>query len=216
VLKDSFGLATILMSEDHIETIYFNETSFTAIHDTLLNPVDQTAMIFGNSRGGTDVTNCTNQLVILESLLAGGGCTLYPCAHAAQAGASHLQVEGNHFARCLTAEGYEPNGGTHPCVGGPDAGGYFKKSGSYGVAFNYFAPAASGGATSGTTTSRGSASTAAAAAANEVDRGETRPGPHQRRPRSAPVPMNPGSMFVVRSPTGVPVAPLQPSHRRTT
>ena len=140
VLKDSFGIAEIAISSDHIENIYFNETSFTAIHDTLLNPVDQTAVIFGNSGGGSDVTNCSNQLTVLESLLAGGGYTLYPCAHAAQAGTSRLQVEGNHFARCVSAEGYEPDGGTHPCVGGADSSGYYSKSGSYGIAIDYFTP----------------------------------------------------------------------------
>ncbi len=140
VLKDSFGIAEIAISSDHIENIYFNETSFTAIHDTLLNPVSQTAVIFGNSGGGTDVTNCSNQLTVLESLLAGGGYTLYPCAHAAEAGTSSLKVEGNHFARCLSAEGYEPDGGTHPCVGGADSSGYYPKSGSYGVAIDYFTP----------------------------------------------------------------------------
>jgi hypothetical protein len=140
VLKDSFGIAEIAISSDHIENIYFNETSFSAIHDTLLNPVDQTAVIFGNSGGGDDVTNCSNQLTVLESLLAGGGYTLYPCAHAAQAGTSSLKVEGNHFARCVSAEGYEPDGGTHPCVGGADSSGYYPKSGSYGIAFNYFTP----------------------------------------------------------------------------
>jgi hypothetical protein len=140
LLKDSFGIAGIAISNDHIENIYFNETSFTAIHDTLLNPVEQTAVIFGNSGGGSDVTNCSNQLTVLESLLAGGGYTLYPCAHAAQAGSSSLKVEGNHFARCVSAEGYEPDGGTHPCVGGADSSGYYPKSGSYGIAFNYFTP----------------------------------------------------------------------------
>jgi hypothetical protein len=140
VLKDSYGIAKIVISSDHIENIYFNETSFTAIHDTLLNPVGQTAVIFGNSGGGEDVTNCSNQLTVLESLLAGGGYTLYPCAHAAQAGTSSLQVEGNHFARCVSAEGYEPDGGSHPCVGGPDTSGYYPKSGSYGIAIDYFTP----------------------------------------------------------------------------
>jgi hypothetical protein len=140
VLKDSFGIAAIVISSDHIENIYFNETSFTAIHDTLLNPVDQTAVIFGNSGGGTDVTNCSNQLTVIESLLAGGGYTLYPCAHAAQAGTSSLKVEGNHFARCVSAEGYEPDGGSHPCVGGADGSGYYPKSGSYGIAIEYFSP----------------------------------------------------------------------------
>jgi hypothetical protein len=137
-LKDSYGIGALAISEDHVENIYFNETSFTAIHDTLLNPVEQTAVIFGNSGGGTDVTNCSNQLTLLESLIAGGGYTIYPCAHAAQAGTSSFRAEGNHFARCVSAEGYNPNGGTHPCTGGADSSGYYPKSGSYGMATNYF------------------------------------------------------------------------------
>jgi hypothetical protein len=137
-LKDSYGIGALAISEDHVENIYFNETSFTAIHDTLLNPVEQTAVIFGNSGGGYDVTNCSNQLTLLESLIAGGGYTIYPCAHAAQAGTSSFRAEGNHFARCVSAEGYNPNGGTHPCTGGADSSGYYPKSGSYGMATNYF------------------------------------------------------------------------------
>ncbi|HXF29931.1 MAG TPA: hypothetical protein VN522_00315 [Solirubrobacterales bacterium] len=140
-LKNSYGIGALAISEDHVENVYFNETSFTAIHDTLLNPVEQTAVIFGNSGGGYDVTNCSNQLTILESLIGGGGYTLYPCAHAAQAGTSSLRVEGNHFARCVSAEGYNPNGGTHPCVGGADSSGYYPKSGSYGLVTNYFSAA---------------------------------------------------------------------------
>lgn len=138
VLKNSYGIAKIEMSEDHIENIYFNETSFTAIHDTLLNPVDQTAVIFGNSGGGTDVTNCTNQLTVLESLLAGGGYSLYPCAHSSQVGSSSTNIQGNHFARCVTPEGYEPESGAHPCKGGPDSSGYFANSGSFGIASDYY------------------------------------------------------------------------------
>jgi hypothetical protein len=137
-LKDSFGIGAIAISEDHVENVYFNETSFTAIHDTLLNPVPQTAVIFGNSGGGNDVTNCSNQLTLQESLVGGGGYTLYPCAHAAKAGTSTLSVQGNHFVRCVSAETYVPNGGTHPCVGGPDSSGYYPNSGSFGIATNYF------------------------------------------------------------------------------
>jgi hypothetical protein len=137
-LKNSYGLGALAISEDHVENIYFNETSFTAIHDTLLNPIEQTAVIFGNSGGGTDVTNCSNKLTLLESLIAGGGYTIYPCAHAAQAGTSSFRAEGNHFARCVSAEGYNADGGTHPCTGGSDSSGYYPKSGSYGMATNYF------------------------------------------------------------------------------
>ncbi|MCW2980949.1 MAG: hypothetical protein JWO14_2676, partial [Solirubrobacterales bacterium] len=138
VLKDSYGITKFVISSDHIENVYTNETRFTAIHDTLLNPIDQTAVIFGNSGDGTDVTNCSNQITIKESLLAGGGYSLYPCAHSTQPGSSSLVVEGNHFARCVTKEGYEPDGGTHPCVGGADASGYYPNSGSFGIAAYYY------------------------------------------------------------------------------
>jgi hypothetical protein len=138
VLKDSYGIAEIAISSDHIENVYFNETSFAAIHDTLLNPVEQTAVIFGNSGDGTDVTNCSNQLTVLESLLAGGGYSLYPCAHSSQVGSSFFNVQGNHFARCATAETWDPDSGGHPCKGGPDSSGYYANSGSFGIASDYY------------------------------------------------------------------------------
>jgi hypothetical protein len=138
VLADSYGITKFVISSDHIENVYMNETSFTASHDTLFNPIDQTAVIFGNSGDGTDTTDCSNRIVILGSLLAGGGYSLYPCAHSTQPGSSYLNVQGNHFARCVTKEGYEPDGGQHPCVGGPDSSGYFPNSGSYGIAAYYY------------------------------------------------------------------------------
>ncbi len=138
VLKDSYGIAKIEISADHIENVYFNETSFSAIHSTLFNPVNQTAVIFGNSGGGVDVSNCSNRLTIHESLLAGGGYSLYPCAHSSQPGSSVLDVQGNHFARCLSTPIFEANGGHHPCSGGFDSHGYYPNSGSYGIATDYY------------------------------------------------------------------------------
>jgi hypothetical protein len=138
LIKDSFGLAKIGISTDHVENVYFNETNLKVIHDTLKNPVHQTAVIFGNSGGGTEVPDCSNRLTVLRSLLAGGGYTLYPCAHAAGPGSSYLNVQGNHFARCKTKEIYEPAGGHHPCAGGFDSSGYYPNSGSYGIASSYF------------------------------------------------------------------------------
>jgi hypothetical protein len=132
ILEGSYGIGKIAISEDHVENVYFDDTSFTAKHDTLLNPVGQTAVIFGNSNGGEDTTNCVNHLTVEGSLLAGGGFTLYPCAHAAKVGSSSLVVTGNHFARCLTAETNTSWGG-HPCKGGSDANGYYPKSGEYGL-----------------------------------------------------------------------------------
>jgi hypothetical protein len=137
-LRDSYGKTRIAIGDDHVENVYFNESRFTAIHDTLLNPVEQTAVFFGNSGDGNDVADCSNHLKILGSLLAGGGYTLYPCSHAAEPGSSSVDIEGNHFARCATMETYVPNGGTHPCKGGPDSSGYFPNSGSFGIATEYF------------------------------------------------------------------------------
>jgi hypothetical protein len=138
LLKNSYGITKIKIFTDHIENVYFNETNLKAIHDTLLNPVKQTAVIFGNSGGGTDVSDCSNRLTVLGSLLAGGGYSIYPCAHSSQPGSSYLNVQGNHFARCLTKEGYEADGGNHPCVGGPDSSGYYPNSGSYGIATDFY------------------------------------------------------------------------------
>ncbi|HEY2479052.1 MAG TPA: hypothetical protein VGI17_10010 [Solirubrobacterales bacterium] len=137
-VKDSYGIAKVDIASDHIENVYFEGTNFKAIHDTLLNPVEQTAVIFGNSGGGSDVSNCSNRLTVLGSLLAGGGYTLYPCAHSSEPGSSYLNVQGNHFARCVTKEGLEPDGGNHPCAGGPDSSGYYPNSGSYGIATDYY------------------------------------------------------------------------------
>jgi hypothetical protein len=137
-IKDSFGLAKIGISTDHVENVYFNETNLKVIHDTLKNPIEQTAVIFGNSGGGVDVPDCSNRLTVLGSLLAGGGYSIYPCAHAGSAGSSYLNVQGNHFARCQTKEVFDPNGGHHPCAGGFDSSGYYPNSGSYGIAASFF------------------------------------------------------------------------------
>jgi hypothetical protein len=141
-LKDSYGLARIAIADDHVENVYMDDSKFIAIHDTLLNPVGQTAVVFGDSNGGEETSDCRNRITILSSLIAGGGYSIYPCAHAEGPGTSKLTVEGNHFARCKSKEGYEPDGGAHPCVGGPDSFGYYPNSGSYGVMTDYFAGAA--------------------------------------------------------------------------
>jgi hypothetical protein len=138
-LKDSYGIAKIAISEDHIENVYMNDTSLRAIHDTLLNPVDQTAVIFGNSNGGFATTDCKNSITVEDSLLAGGGYTIYECAHASAKGSSSLTVRNNHFARCTTAI-TNSSGGGHPCVGGPDANGYYPRSGNFGIETNTFSP----------------------------------------------------------------------------
>jgi hypothetical protein len=138
VIKNSYGVTKIEISTDHIENVYLNETSVEAVHDTLFNPVNQTAVIFGNSGGGVAVPDCSNQITVLGSLLAGGGYSIYPCAHAETAGSSTLNVQGNHFGRCLSTPIYEAAGGHHPCAAGFDTNGYYPNSGSYGIASSYF------------------------------------------------------------------------------
>jgi hypothetical protein len=135
---DSYGIAKLAIANDHVENIYFNDTRFTSLHNTLLNPVGQTAVIFGNSNGGTDTVACKNRLTVANSLLAGGGYTVYPCAHASQPGSSYLNVQGNHFGRCTSAEVYHPDGGSHTCVGGTDSSGYYPFGGAFGMATEYF------------------------------------------------------------------------------
>lgn len=138
LLKNSYGITKLEIDDDHIENVYFEGSTFKAIHNTLLNPIEQTAVIFGNAEGGSDTFNCDNHLTVLGNLLAGGGYTLYPCAHTVSPGSSYMNVQGNHFARCTTKKGYKPNGGNHPCVGGFDENGYYAESGSYGVATDYY------------------------------------------------------------------------------
>jgi hypothetical protein len=137
-IKRSFGVAALKIADDHVENVYFNESRLIVLHSTLFNPIEQTAVIFGNSGEGSDVGNCTNHLTVIGSLLAGGGYALYPCAHSSRPGSSYLNVQGNHFARCTTKEVYEPDGGHHVCAGGPDSSGYYPNSGSYGINADYF------------------------------------------------------------------------------
>jgi hypothetical protein len=137
VLEDSYGIGRLVISEDHVENVYF-EGSFTAKHSTLLNPIGQTAVVFGNTNGGQGESSpCSNHLTLEGNLFAGGGYTVYPCAHAGSTGSSQVVIKNNHFARCTTAE-VSGGGGTHLCKSGPDTNGYYPHSGDYGLETNYF------------------------------------------------------------------------------
>lgn len=122
-LEDSYGIGKIDISEDHVENVYFDDTTFTAVHDTLLNPVGQTAVIFGNVGGGFGGA-CKNHLRLTNNLLAGGGYTIYSCGNGSSGGSSVVSITGNRFARK------------------PDA--YYEKSGSYGLEYPHFSETWSG------------------------------------------------------------------------
>lgn len=141
-MTDTYGLSKIDISNDHVENIYFDDSTMTVEHSTLFNPVEQTAVVFGNSNGGSGDNNaCKNHLTVDNSLFAGGGFTLYPCAHASTAGSSNTSVTNTHFARCVTTPVYHSNGGNTTCQGGPDSNGYYPGSGNYGVAAYFFSKA---------------------------------------------------------------------------
>jgi hypothetical protein len=135
-MRDTYGISKLGISNDHVENVYFNDSTFSLIHSTLLNPVSQTAVIFGNVKNGSGGT-CSNHLTIEESFLAGGGYTLYPCGNGTSAGSSTWVVKNNHFARCRTSE-KEVSGGHWVCQGGFDQYGYYPRGGSFGlVAYSF-------------------------------------------------------------------------------
>jgi hypothetical protein len=125
-IKDSYAMAGLYISNDHIEDIYeFAGEALDVDHDTLLNPVPQTATVFVDGKSG-DASNVT----INNSLLAGGGYTLYA---AANGGTGRASITNNHFARCLTTA-VQGSGGTWNCKSGADSHGYYPKDGSFGYA----------------------------------------------------------------------------------
>jgi hypothetical protein len=130
-VSDTYGIGKLAISTDHVENVYFDDGTFTANHVTLLNPIGQTAVIFGNVNGGSGGA-CQNHLTVTNSLLAGGGYTIYPCGNGTGAGSSSTVITGNHFARCGTKE-VSGGGGTWVCQGGADANGYYPGGGDYGL-----------------------------------------------------------------------------------
>jgi hypothetical protein len=112
---------------------------YVAEDDTMLNPYEQTATIFCDTdlgQGGA----CAIHETVENSLLAGGGFTLYPCANATSPGGT-VVVKGNRFARCLGTPDFEssPYGGTKctaksrwPINEGADSHGYWPEGGYFG------------------------------------------------------------------------------------
>lgn len=124
-IRNSYALAGLHISSDHVEDIYeFAGGVLNVEHDTLLNPVPQTATVFVDGKSGEP-----SRLTITNSLLAGGGYTLYAAANGGSGAAS---ITNNRFARCLGGA-VEGIGGTWSCRSGPDSHGYFPRGGSFGA-----------------------------------------------------------------------------------
>jgi hypothetical protein len=114
---------------DHYEDIYCDSSTFIAEHDVLLNPEGQTAALFCDTGGGSGGP-AENHITLTNSLVAGGGYSLYPQGNSSSVGSSTMDIANNRFARCLTTPVHES--GTE-CKGGADLNGYWPLSGYYGV-----------------------------------------------------------------------------------
>jgi hypothetical protein len=132
-LRDSYGIAKIAISTDHVENVYVCGTTIDVEHSTLFNPVDQTAVVFGDALCGA------NHYTVRNSLLAGGGYVFYPQANASPTSGQTI-ITGNHIARCLSAETPAKSGGNWLCKNGADPGGYYPRGGSFGIGAFFSGP----------------------------------------------------------------------------
>jgi hypothetical protein len=126
----------------HIEDVYVSDGTVSVNHSVLFNPSGQTATVFMDTSGSTSTIPGDDHLVITNSLLAGGGWTLYPSAKSTSVGTGTMNISNDRFARCLTTPMFDGSGTT--CAGGADTHGYFPNSGYYGVAADLYCPPTSG------------------------------------------------------------------------
>ena len=140
-VKDSYILVNAVPTGgSHYEATYNNHGTLDVEHSTFLNPHEQTATIF------MDIDNhapCDAHLTVNNSLLAGGGYLIYPCAEASSAGSSQVALTNNRFARCTTTpvvnsasgyicQGYGSPNGDGDVLGNPDGHGYYPYGGFFG------------------------------------------------------------------------------------
>jgi hypothetical protein len=131
----------------HVEDWYYNGETVIARENTMLNPEDSVAIMFGNTGNGAGGA-CANHIYFERNFVAGGGFMFYPCGNSSSAGASTMTIRGNRFARCSTTrpDHESPNpGGTKcgygrltPINTGADAHGYFPLGGYFGVATSLY------------------------------------------------------------------------------
>jgi hypothetical protein len=142
VLQRSYVISNGMQgTSDHMEALYCSDGTETLDQDVLLNPQDQTAALFCDTHYGQG-GGCDNHITITNSLLAGGGYTLYPCGNASSVGTSSMNISSNRFARCTTPPiNYNPGTGGNACQGstgttigsGADAHGYWPHGGYFGT-----------------------------------------------------------------------------------
>ncbi|MGN6869362.1 MAG: hypothetical protein ACTHMY_13265 [Solirubrobacteraceae bacterium] len=144
VVENNYVNANGNQAGSHAEDLFEADVAGVTIdHNTLLNPFDQSAVIFAqvNSSGAP----CDNQFKITSNLIAGGGWPLMLCAHAGSVGTSAMTVQNNAFARCLGTSSYDAAIGGYYCgstapgtsgsaIGaGADSHGYWPGAGFFGM-----------------------------------------------------------------------------------
>jgi hypothetical protein len=131
-IRDSYMRVDSIYPDAHAEDLYVCGGSIEVSHSTLLNAVEQTATVFG------DTANCGgNNFVVSHSLLAGGGYVLYPQANSSSRTGT-MTVVGNRIGRCTSAPVFVPRSGGTVCAGGADEGGFQPRGGYFGVAAYYY------------------------------------------------------------------------------
>ncbi|MGN6870631.1 MAG: PKD domain-containing protein [Solirubrobacteraceae bacterium] len=142
LIQDNYIVANGYMSGNHSEDVYESQVAgITINHNTLLNPFDQSGVIFGDTLGQA----CQNQFAITNNLMAGAGYVLYSCSSASGAGTSKLVFTGNDIARCDGTSTYDSSlggdycGSTAPSNSGSSTGagsdphGYWPQGGFFGL-----------------------------------------------------------------------------------
>lgn len=151
LIKNNYVLANGSQAGSHSEDIYESSaTGITIENNTLLNPFDQSAVIFGDTASSGA---CVNQFVIENNMLAGGGWPITSCAHSTSVGTSTMDIENNRFARCLGTKTYDSSLGGYYCGSaapgatgsssgaGADNNGYWPEGGFFGLASDVYSGA---------------------------------------------------------------------------
>lgn len=133
--RDTYMRIDSIFSGAHAEDIYVCSGRVDVGHSTLLNNQPQTATVFGDTICGGG-----NQFEVTNSLLSGGGYTLYTQANGSNPPGASTTVTGNRFSRCLTAPKYNSSSGGTACQGGADSNGYWPGGGYFGVGAYFSGP----------------------------------------------------------------------------
>jgi hypothetical protein len=147
-ITNSYLISNGVIDNAHYEDVYVSDDTVIANHDTLFNPQQQTATIFGDTQLGSG-GSASNHITVTNSLVAGGGFVFYMQSGSTDVGTSTMTVAGNRFARCRTPAVYDSDSGGSDCSGGADASGYHPHGGYFGLLAHTYCPPLDGQVWSG-------------------------------------------------------------------